>query len=256
MTYRIYQDGRHYDRIFPQMSEDMPFWMDVAQKYGGPILELACGTGRVSIALAREGFHATGLDLSEGMLAEARRKGAEIEKEIEIEWLAGDMRDFELGETFPLIILPANTLGHLLTLEDFEACMSSVKRHLRPGGRFALDMFVPNIELLLDKPGERFPFAEYEDPDGRGTIVITESYVYETDTQIKRITTHHAIPGERNLPEVTGELNLRMYFPQELDALLHYNGFTIEAKYGDLEMSPFGPESERQRIVCGRRNDS
>ena len=62
------------------------------------------------------------------------------------------------------------------------------------------------------------------------------------------LATHHAEPEE-----VTGELNMRMYFPQELDALLHYNGFTIEAKYGE-KMGPFGAESERQRIVCGRCN--
>jgi SAM-dependent methyltransferase len=191
------------------------------------------------------------------MLSEARRKSGEIEGrqesaseiEIESEWLVGDMRDFDLGKRFALIILPANTLGHLLTLEDFEACMSCVKRHLRPGGRFALDMFVPNVELLLDKPGERFPFVEYEDPDGRGTIVVEESYVYEPGTQIKRITTHHAIPGEPE--ELTGELTMRMYFPQELDALLKYNGFTIEAKV-DENLTSFGRESERQRIVCAR----
>ena len=65
----------------------------------------------------------------------------------------------------------------------------------------------------------------------------------------QRITTHHAIPGEPD--ELTGELNMRMYFPQELDALLKYNGFTIEAKV-DENLTSFGRESERQRIVCVR----
>jgi hypothetical protein len=160
----------------------------------------------------------------------------------------GDVRDFSLDRQFSLIIFPANSIGHLLTLADFEACVASVRRHLLPEGRFVIDYFVPKMDLLLDKPDERGPFAEYEDPDGRGKIVVTESYVYEPHTQIKRVTTHHAIPGEPE--ERQGQLIIRMYFPQELDALLKYNGLTIKAKYGDYERAPFYAQSEKQLLIC------
>ena len=158
------------------------------------------------------------------------------------------MREFNLGKAFSLIIHPANTLCHLLDLGDFEACMANVRNHLAPNGRFVIDVFVPKMELLINQPDERFPFSEYDDPDGRGRIVVTESYVYDSDMQIKRIKTFHSIPGED--AEIVGELNMRMYFPQELDALLKYNGFVLECKYGSYDQTDFDTMSEKQLVVC------
>jgi SAM-dependent methyltransferase len=242
----IYLDGRYYDQLFAHVSEDLPFWISQVNQYGDPVLELACGTGRITIALAQAGFDVTGIDNAEGMLREARRKSAEAG--VEVEWVKADMRDFDLGRAFSLIILPANTLCHLLNLNDFEACLASVRKHLAPHGRFVIDVFVPQIELLINEPGKRSPFSEYDDPDGRGRIEVTESYVYEPDTQIKRITTYHSIPGEDT--EIEGELNMRMYFPQELDALIKYNGFVLECKYGSYDQIAFGAESQKQLVVC------
>jgi len=242
----IYLDGRHYDQMFARGSEDLPFWIDQANHYGEPILELACGTGRITIALAQSGFNVTGIDNADGMLKEARRKSDEAG--VEIVWVKADMRDFSLDKVFSLIILPANTLCHLLNLGDFEACLANVRKHLTPNGRFVIDVFVPKIELLVNKPGERFPFSEYDDPDGRGRIVVTESYVYEPDTQIKMIKTYHSILGEDM--EIEGELNMHMYFPQYLDALIKYNGFVLEYKYGNYDKIVFNTESEKQLVVC------
>ncbi len=240
----IYLDGRHYDQLFD--TGVAPFWISQAKKYGESILELACGTGRITIALAQAGFSVTGIDNAEGMLKEARRKSKEAG--IKIEWFKADMRNFRLDKKFSLIILPANTLCHLLDLGDFEACLSAVRKHLVPNGRFIIEVFVPKIELLINRLGERYPFSEYDDPDGRGKIIVTESYEYESDTQIKRIETYHSIPGEEL--EIQGELNMRMYFPQELDALMKYNGFMIEYKYGSDDQTIFDTESEKQLLVC------
>lgn len=242
----IYQDGKHYDQLFLTDHEDFSFWISLAEKFGKSILELACGTGRITIALAKAGFKVTGIDYAEGMLTEAREKSTQAG--VAVEWVKGDMRDFNLKKKFSLIFLAANALCHLLTLDDFEASMAAVRNHLTPNGRFVISVFVSRNELLINKPGERFPFSEYEDPNGRGRIVVTESYEYEADTQIKRIKTHHSIPGEE--VEIEGELNLRMYFPQELDALLKYNGFVIENKYGSEDRRKFDKNSETQLIVC------
>ena len=186
------------------------------------------------------------------MLSEARKKAKDAD--LNIEWLQADMRDFELNKKFSLILLPANALCHLLTLNDFEACLACVKEHLAPDGRFAFHVFVPKMDLLINKPGERTPFAEYDDPDGKGKVVVTQSYVYEPDTQIKRIKTYHSLAGEEG--ESEGELNMRMYFPQELDALLKYNGFVLEYKYGDFDQAGFNAESELQIVVCRAAGES
>jgi SAM-dependent methyltransferase len=241
----IYRDGQLYDRTFAH-EQDLAFWLKQAQSYGGPILELAGGTGRITLPLAKAGFQVTGIDYSEAMLAEARRKSAE--ENVAVTWVKADMRYFDLGQTFALIILGFNTLCHLHTLSDFAACMNCVKSHLAPGGKFIIDVFVPKIELLVNRPGERSPFAAYDDLEGRGRVVVTESYVYEPDTQIKRIQFFHQFPG--SVAEIEGELNLRMYFPQELDALLTYNGFVIEGKFGNYDQTRFDAKSEKQLIVC------
>jgi 2-polyprenyl-3-methyl-5-hydroxy-6-metoxy-1,4-benzoquinol methylase len=242
----IYIDGKHYDQLFADGSEDFSFWISQAEKYGESVLELACGTGRITIFLAKAGFKVAGIDIADGMLDEAKEKSEKAE--VEIEWAKGDMRDFNLEKKFSLIILAANALCHLLSLDEFESCMSAAKNHLTTDGRFVIEVFVPKNELLINKPGERFPFSKYEDPDGRGRIVVTESYEYESDTQIKRIKTYHSIPGEDS--EIEGELNMRMYFPQELDALLKYNGFVIENKYGSGDQREFDKDSETQFVVC------
>lgn len=240
-----YYDGRHYDQRCRDLTQDIPFWLSQARKYGDPVLELACGTGRVAIPLAKEGFLVTGIDISDSMLEEARRKSSQ--EGINVEWIKADIRDFELGKKFSLVIFPANTICHLLELKDLEACLSCVKRHLRPNGKFIIEVFNPRLDILLRNPEERYPHSEYPDPDGKGTIVMTESNVYDPASQINRIKLFYKLPGRPE--EVVEELNMRIYFPQELDALLKYNGFGIEAKFGDYDETPFASAAPKQLIV-------
>ena len=112
---------------------------------------------------------------------------------------------------------------------------------------------MPNPRLLERHVTDELPFTEYSDPDGSGEVVVTHTYEYEPDTQIKRIKTFQHVPGR---PEpLAGSLDMRMYFPQELDALLHYNGFEIIHKWGDRKKSPFGSDSTQQIVVTTSRAD-
>src|SRR5688572_22282202 len=98
----IYLDGRHYDRMFPR-GDDVEFFVNQARMLGGPVLELACGTGRILEPIAGAGFAATGVDLSPGMLAEAHRKskaGATSSR-----YIQADIRQFSLDERFALIFI-------------------------------------------------------------------------------------------------------------------------------------------------------
>jgi ubiquinone/menaquinone biosynthesis C-methylase UbiE len=241
----LYYDGRHYDAAV-QFRQDIAFWIGQAKRYGDPILELACGTGRVAIPLAKAGYRVTGLDASTSMLAQARRRSAE--EGVSVEWLHGDVRDFGLGKQFPVVIFPFNAICHLRGFEDLEACLTCVKRHLRPDGRFILSEFNPRLDILLRSAEERYPHTQYVAPDDGGTIVVTENNVYDSATQINHVKLCHTWPGSRE--EVVEELNMRIYYPQELDALLKYNGLRIEAKLGDYDGAPFASASPYQVIVC------
>ena len=240
---QIYQNGRHYDRLFDNPVH--PFWFEQAESTGGPILELGSGTGRIAIPLAQQGYTVTGIEGSPSMLEEARRKAALAN--VAIDFRLADIREFDLANRYALVILAGHTICDLLTLADFEACMACVRRHLLPHGRFLVEEFVPDLTLLTQGPNDRRLFSDYDDPDGRGHIVVMQTCSYDPATQIRHNRTHHLYPGEAE--EKVGTLPQRMYFPQELDALFKYNGFEITHKYGGFDRRPFDASATRQLFV-------
>ncbi|MCC6455757.1 MAG: class I SAM-dependent methyltransferase [Caldilineaceae bacterium] len=244
----IYSSGKIYDRLFAGSSGYL-YWGSLAQAYGDPVLEIMCGTGLVSIPLARQGYKVTGLDLAKTMLAEARHKASQAG--VEVDWVLGDVRDFDLGKQFKLIFLPSNSICHLLTRADLEACLACVAHHLDASGRFAVTVFVPSLELLIKTSEEEQPFSTYTDPESGEEVVMTQRSWYDSATQIKHNQLFKRVGSGPTEPN--GELTMRMYFPQELDALFWYNGFAIEHKYGGTDHSPFDGQSAMQYYILKHR---
>ena len=249
MNDSIYFDGRHYDALWPglQRQNELAFYLRRVREFSEPVLELGCGTGQLTIPLAKADVKVIGLDLSEPMLSHAREKA--VEQDVEVQWVRADCRDFALHQQFGLIFFPANSLLHLLTWQDLQDCLTQVKQHLKPDGAFVFEIFNPSLTMLTRDPSQRYRVGTYPDPDGRGTIVVTEHNVYDAATQINHIHWHYHI--ERVQEEISAELNLRMFFPQEIAALLHYNGFRMIANCGDYDDTPFTSSSSRQLITCG-----
>lgn len=245
----LYRDARHYDAQNKGFVEDIPFYLSQIDRYGEPVLELACGTGRITIPIAEKGFRVTGLDVSEAMLSRAKIKAAT--KGVQVDWVRADCRDFVLHKHFDFVFLPFNSITHVHDLESLEACFTCVREHLADSGRFVIDVFNPRLDILMRDPARRYPVAQYPDPDGRGTVVITENNIYDTASQINRIQWYYNI-GE-GIEEFVVENNMRILYPQELDALLVYNGFAIEAKYGNYDETPFESASPKQLVVCHKR---
>jgi SAM-dependent methyltransferase len=244
---QIYTDGRHYDRMFPGDYDAQRFWLDRAQAFGDPILELTCGTGRISIPLAQAGFDVTGLDLSEAMLKEAKRKSEN--SNLFINFLHGDIRHFNLNTKYSFIFLPANAICHLLTLEDFQSCMTSVRGHLDEKSRFMVEVFVIDLSMLVNASDQRDIFASYDDPDGFGEVTIYYTSKYDPTTQIKHNTTYQKLPASEK--GNIGTRPMRIYFPQELDALFRYNRLKIIDKFGDMHLSPFTSDLPTQIFILG-----
>jgi SAM-dependent methyltransferase len=246
----LYRDGRRYDQRHETLLQDVDFYLGCARRFGDPVLELACGTGRVSIPLAHAGFEVTGIDVSPGMLREARTK---IEGDPRAPlWIEGDVRSFSLEKRFALILFPFNAIAHLHTREDVERCFACVRRHLAADGRFVLAIFNPDVRLLARDPDERREVARHPDPDGGGEVIVAESVRYDPTTQINHVRWSYDVGGRAS--EVS--LDMRIFFPQELDALLHYNGFSIERRYGDFDESAFAAASPQQVLVCRVRDDA
>ena len=241
----IYDSGSDYDAlaIGHNAEEEANFYASFVRP-GSAALELACGTGRLTVPLAERGLSITGLDSSNAMLAAAQAKAAA--HRVRPALLPGDMREFALDARFDLIFLPNNSLGHLYTLSDIQACFASVLRHLSPSGRFVVDMFNPSLPLLLREPDTSYPMTEYTRPDGK-IVAVSETVLYDPAAQVLHALWHYQTEGE---PEDVRPLDLRIFFPQELDALLILSGFVIEAKYGGFDKRPFSSASRQQVIVC------
>lgn len=245
--YELYDDPIQYDAHHELTApNDLAFYLEYARRYGDPILELACGTGRVTLPLAGAGHRIIGLDINDRMLGRAKEKAVEVG--LTIDWVQADLRDFHLIKKFNLIFVPFNSFLHIQDLQDIEASFACIKEHLKPQGRFILDIFNPRLDLLLRTFDDPKTVVEYKDPYGRGLVKIIERGRYDAAKQIRENKWFYDIG--KGAERYTKELTVRIYFPQEIDALLHYNGFKIENKLGDYDSSPFTLTSPKQLLIC------
>jgi SAM-dependent methyltransferase len=241
----LYSDGRHYDALLGDQVADIAFYLSMARQAQGAVLEIACGTGRITIPLARAGIDITGLDLSRPMLDCARDKAAKAG--LGIRWVEADARRFELDRKFNLIFFPYNSMQHLHERSSLRAMFARVRSHLAPGGLFALDVHQPSLSLLSRHPKEIYG-VEGLGQALDGTVVTGEEVAYNDATQVYTIRWHYnSLDGGDARVD---ELRLRMFFPQELDGMLEDNGFEIVDKFGDFERTPFQDQSLKQVVVC------
>jgi len=249
----IYEDGRHYDAKYEGLADDIPFIFGLALECGSPILELGCGTGRITLPLVRQGLEVCGLDSAEPMLKQARAKAAA--QGLAVEWVCADFRSFDLSGRsrrfpaaggFKLAFMAFNTVAHLHDEEELASCLGAVRAHLAPGGKFMLDMFNPGKKSLANSKETHCPVLVYPDPDGSGRIKVMESCFYEPRTKLRTVRWRHVFEDGREMVE---DLVQRMWLPGELDAALRQAGFVIEARYGNYDGSPFHNDSDKQIIV-------
>jgi SAM-dependent methyltransferase len=237
-------DAEMYDGLNTH-ADDLPFYRYwLKDVIGGKTLELCCGTGRLTIPLRAAGLDITGIDNNELMLGGAKEK-AEKQK-LDIRFIADDMRSFRLAEKFGAIFIPFNSIHHLYTNRDFFATLQNAKNHLLPGGFFIFDCYNPDLSYIAANEKKAVPVADYLTADNRH-IQISQNMVYESDTQINRIKWQYTIDGLFASEE---SLDMRMYYPQELDSYVEGQGFEIVHKFGDFTQGKFSASSGKQIFVC------
>ncbi len=237
-------DANIYDAMNTDLA-DLPFYQKwLPQNKEAKLLELCCGTGRLTLQIAKAGYTITGVDFTPSMLERAKIKAAEIG--LEVEFIEADIRTLELPDKYDLIFIPFNSIHHLYKNEDLFQAFQTVKSHLKTGGRFLLDCFNPNIQYIVEAEKQAGEIAAYTTVDGR-QVLIKQVMKYESKTQINRIEWHYFINGEFDSIQ---NLDMRLFFPQELDAYLISNGFEILHKFGSFDEQPFADESEKQIYVC------
>ncbi len=232
-----------YDLLAPADPAMEAFYLEAAAESAGPILDLACGSGRFTVPLARAGHRVVGGDRSSEMLKQARANVAAAGAAAEFVTL--DMRDFDLGQQFGLVFVAANTLLHLHRGDELARCLRAVRRHLRGNGRFAFDIFVPSPAILSRDPARRYPVETVRHP-GLGLVTVEETTRYDPASRISHTTWFWSTATARDF-WVTPVV-LRQIFADELPVLLEAGGLRLIERFGDFERSPFGPDSFRQ--VC------
>ena len=245
----LYDEPTLYDRV---VARPPPRWDSISTRraaVAGDVLELACGTGLLTIPIARalapEGRRVTALDLAPAMLDAARRKAADVA--VDVELVVGDMRGFGLDRRFGTIFVAFNSLLHLTTNDALRDCFAVRARSPRTRGRVAFDIFNPSIKLLARAPEERPTVARVADEE-LGEIHLETTIDYDAATQVNRGAWHFSALGATGLPD--GAAVPAQHLRGDLPVLLVANGFALEARSGDFGRNAFTSESARQVCVC------
>jgi SAM-dependent methyltransferase len=246
-----YDDAAYYTKAYLRRTEDVDFYVKVARRIGGPVLEYGAGNGRIALPLARAGLSITGVDLSAEMLEDFARLRASEAPEVRrrITLRRGDMRSVRLRRRYRLILCTFNSLLHLYGRTDFERFFARVREHLAPGGRFVFDVSVPNPHELVRDPNRAYHSPRLKHPRTGEIVRYTERFDYDPVRQVLLVYMEF-IPVSNPDDSWITPLAHRQLHPQELEALLHYNGFAIERVYGDFEGGTLDRSSEVMICIC------
>jgi SAM-dependent methyltransferase len=246
------ESAGYYDSFYADRHDDVRFWSALAERTAGPVLEIGCGTGRVALEIARAGKDVFGVDQSDAMLNVFRRKlSAEPDVERRVSLTKGDMRTFQLGRTFPLVLIPFRPLQHMLTLEDQIAAFENARRHLEPDGLLGFDVFFP-IPAVLDQPiGVERPEREWTDANRH---TVKRFYVRERWDKLNQVMHGSFIfrtyAGDQQIGEERSSLEMSYYTYPELRLILKLTGFEIVEQYGSFARDPI--TVEREIIIVAR----
>lgn len=249
-----YIDAELYDRNYKRRRYDVRFYESIADEVGGPILELGAGSGRVTLALARRGHDVVAVDRMGPMLDRLRQALAKERAEVRarVKVVRGDLLSLRRKERFKLVIAPFNVFMHLYSRRDVERAFATCRVHLAPKGRLVFDVLMPELRAFVRDPMRMYVSRPITDARGRKWN-YAEQFHYDDETQIQMVT---AVLSAVDDPTEVRILPLahRQFFPQELEALLHYHGFDVVNRWGDFERGPIRSGCESQVMVAKVRS--
>jgi trans-aconitate methyltransferase len=259
---QIYRRPADYDLEHEDDDRDVAFHVELVSRLRPHrVLELACGSGRVTMPLAerghRDGFDVVGLEASEAMLGEAERKRADLPAAVRerVRLVRGDMRSWRADRPFDVIVTPCGSVCHLLGVDDRLATWRTAHANLGPGGRVAVDVPMPDLAAYADSL--RSPAralleidSDTQDDDGR-RLLRGKTTMYDAATQRASIRfVYDRFHDERHEARYVSDFESHVYFPEELRLLYRLAGFTVEAEYGDHRFAPLRSKS-RMVVMVG-----
>ena len=248
--------AEYYDAspVVARRAQDIAFYRGAAREFGDPVLELGCGTGRVTLALAAEGYRVTGLDISERMLAQAESKRASLPTEAQerIHLVQGDMSGFEVGEKFRCIFIPFRPFQHLIETHQQINCLIRARKHLKRGGKLIVDFFQTDPRRMHDPAflEERY-VGEFALPDGRHTVLTERTTAFHRASQCNDVEMIYTVRHPDGRKErLVFAFTVRYFFRYEVEHLLARCGFVVNAVYGDFDRSELRDDSPEMIFVA------
>lgn len=255
-AYQIYDFARFYDWSCAEYNPDIPFYLEIARQNGSPVLEVACGTGRLSIPLARHGLRTVGIDFSDYMLGIARAKLRHEPERVRdlITFLCEDMRSFDLNEAFSAVLVPNASVFHLPDTESMSNCFSCLYNHTMPGGTVVIDVVSPYL-MANQEVGRETLVREGTNPyTGLMTTELNKKLLIDRDNQIVRVQHVYVEQIGSSEKRHTFIQNYRWLEKNEGIDLLHSVGFAEVRALGDYDKSLYSANSPRLILMGTRRN--
>ncbi len=246
----IFDDGDVYDLMVGSISYGHDFYVALAREAQGPVLDIACGTGRILLPCLQAGVDIDGLDLFEAMLKRLRLKATEFGLSPRL--YQADMSDFSLSRRYRLIMIPFNAFIHNMTQETQIRCLQLCHKHLLPGGQLTFDTFFPSQQIVGTPPSTRV--LEGEVPHPQTGLPMR---MYDTRTFDRVAQTQHSI-NELELLAADGsvqtvhrsECSSRYIYKQEMALLLRVAGFARWDIYGGFDRRPLIRENDEMVVTA------
>lgn len=244
--------ARFYEADMGSFADDVPFYSEMARRTGGPVLVGMCGSGRLLLPLAQQGYALTGVDVSAAMLAIARAK-LQAAGLHQVELLQDDLRRVALpAQHFAFACVPINSFMHLERVKDQLAALARLRQCLHPDGLLVLDVMNPNPAHLADEDNRLTLEADYQ-LDGRRVLrlVASESDVAEQTSLMSYI--YDELGPDGGVTRHMIRFRLRWLYRYELEHLLHRAGFALRSVYGSYDLDAYTSQSERLLAVAAVR---
>ena len=247
--------SKYYDLIYKDRVDDVKLWFDLSEDFPGDILEIGCGTGRVSLPLLQAGKQLCGIDISDLALSIVREKVNTAGVAGRADFYQADMRSFDLPQKdFAFAFIPINTFMHNLNTADQKRTLNTIAAHLKSGGAIVVDLYHPYPQALLEADG-RMQFAgQFEDEESGNTVQWFVSRQLNLDEQIQRVTfLFDEISTEGVVHRRHFTFPMRYLHRFEMELLLSNAGFELLEILGDYDGSEFYAESPRIIFVAHKK---
>lgn len=239
----IYRDADLYDMEFRERSHELPLLMKLASG-ASSILEVACGTGRLSLPLAQAGHAVSGLDICSTLVMKARSKATLAETEID--FYVEDARSFRHQQKYDLIVFVANALQHLVEADDALVALENCRVHLQSGGYLLLEVMMPDAAKLSQPDGHRKLHKQIRTGEG-AMLEVWRTIRHDPILQILHLQLDYLQEAVLISQKV---IKMRMFYPQEIRQLLQRAGLKVVRAWGGYDGSDLTASSPSQLLLC------